>query len=243
LCVNFYPDIHFNDVAIDTVALYDLIATTKSFQLHPLRALAGPERVEFIHHGYSDEFHRIAAGPRPECDVDVLYVGNAGTAKVAQMAALAEALPGVSMRVVGAGWSKAARDTAFERIDILPVRSGAAYAAEIARAKIVLGFHSGPDRVTGVEDLVSTRTFEIPACGGFMLHVDNDEVRSLYSVPDEIETFTDADNCAAKIRYWLAHPEEREAVAARGHARAVPAYGYAARGRDLALMIEQRLKN
>ena len=30
------------------------------------------------------------------------------------------------------------------------------------------------------KDLVSTRTFEIPACKGFMLHVDNSEVREFF---------------------------------------------------------------
>ena len=240
-CANYYPDYHFNDIGIDTVATYDLIGTTKSFHIAPLRERVGAERVAFIHHGYSDEFHRAPGGTQAAPDVDILYIGNAGPAKIAWMTALAEVLPGVSMRLIGAGWSKAARRTSLEQVEIISQRHGKAYAPEIARARIVLAFHNGADPATGFADLVSTRTFEIPACGGFMLHVDNDEVRALYDVPREIETFTTVDNCAAKIRYWLAHPEERAAVAARGHARAVPAYGYAARGHEFAGLIEERL--
>lgn len=242
-CANFYPDYHFNDTGIEAVAAYDLICTTKSFHVDPLRKQAGSGHVAFIHHGYSDEFHRAPSALKRRRDVDVLYIGNAGPAKIAWMIALANELPGIGIRLVGAGWSKAAKGTALELHETLPAQRGEAYANEIARARIVLAFHNGADPATGFADLVSTRTFEIPACGGFMLHVDNDEVRSLYDVPREIETFTTVDNCAAKIRYWLAHPEEREAVAARGHARAVPAYGYATRARELAELIEERLAN
>lgn len=239
-CVNFYPDVFFNDVSIERAAAYDLLVTTKSFHLPDIGRVARDDRFAFLHHGYSDEHHRatVAAGGK---DVDVLYIGNAGPAKIAFMIMIAQALPGTAFRVVGTGWRPSSGKSWPANIEFVPLRRGDDYATEIARANIVLAFHNGASDCTGYTDRVSTRTFEIPACGGFMLHVDNDEVRSLYRVPDEIETFTDADNCAAKIRYWLAHPEEREAVAARGHARAVPAYGYAARGRELAQMIEERL--
>ena len=239
--VNYYPDYHFNDVPIETVARYDLVATTKSFQLSAFQARMPAKRVAFLHHGYSPEFHRPLAGRAIDQDVDLLYIGNAGAGKAALLVAVAAALPDLNIRVVGGGWTRFARGTALERAVVGHALSGDYFAAEVARAKINLAFHMGRDQATGFADLVSTRTFEIPACGGFMLHVDNDEVRSLFDVPGEIDTFADPAELVRKIRYWLAHPAEREAVAARGHARAVPAYSYVERGKALAQLVEQRL--
>ena len=239
--VNYYPDFHFNDVPIKRMADYDLVATTKSFHLAPLAQHLPDERFVFINHGYTAELHRPVA-PTPNREpVDVLYIGNAGAYKARLMIALAATLPDLKIRVVGHRWLDHAKGTALAAAVSGNAMTGDYYAAEIANAKIVLAFHMGPDRYTGVEDLVSTRTFEIPACGGFMLHVDNPEVRSLFDVPSEIDTFANDAEMIAKIGYWLDHPQEREAVAARGHARAVPAYSYTERGREIARIVEERL--
>jgi spore maturation protein CgeB len=240
LLVNYYPDYHFNDVPIEAMADYDLVATTKSFQLEALASIMPAEAVAFVHHGYCDGVHRPVVAPDPP-PVDILYVGNASAQKAALMIGLAEALPDAVIRVVGHRWFDHARGTALARSLSGTASSGDFYAAEIATAKINLAFHMGQDPNTGFADLVSTRSFEIPACGGFMLHVDNDEIRSLYDVPSEIDTFASPDELIAKVGYWLARPDERQAVAARGHARAVPAYSYFERGRELAALIETRL--
>jgi spore maturation protein CgeB len=240
--VNYYPDFHFNDVPIETIANYDLVITTKSFQLEPLRRLMPNGEVVFLHHGYSAEIHRPLPSPTGTRDVDILYLGTAAPAKAVALQAIAKAYPAARLRIVGNGWTSFAKGTVLEpSIGQSGAMTGDFYAAEIARAKIVLAIHMGPDRYTGVEDLVSTRTFEIPACGGFMLHVDNPEVRSLFDVPSEIDTFASDAEMIAKIGYWLDHPQEREAVAARGHARAVPAYSYTERGREIARIVEERL--
>ncbi len=240
--VNYYPDYHFNDVPIEAMADYDLVATTKSFHLEPLSKIMPAEAVAFVHHGYSGEVHRPVVAPNP-LPVDILYIGNASPRKAALMVTLAEAMPDAVIRVVGYLWFDHARGTALERSLSATALSGDYYAAEVASAKINLAFHMGEDAKTGFADLVSTRSFEIPACGRFMLHIDNDEIRSLYDVPSEIDTFASPEELIAKCRYWLANPVERQAVAARGHARAVPAYSYFERGRELARLIEDRLIN
>lgn len=240
MTANYYPDCHFYDVTRVELALYDLVVTTKLFQLETLEHMMPSGGVGFVAHGYSPEVHRKLGGPATK-DVDVLYVGNAEPEKAKLMIALASALPDMAIRVVGDGWKKYAAGTPLAAAVAGHQSIGDFYSDEISRAKITLGFHGGRDPRTGFADLVSTRTFEIPACGGFMLHIDNDEVRTLYDVPSEIDTFTDVADLVAKVRYWLEHPIERAAVAARGYSRAVPAYSYTERGRELAALIERRL--
>jgi spore maturation protein CgeB len=239
-CANYYPDSQFDSLPLAFLAHYDLVVTTKSFEIAPLQTVLPAERVAFVHHGYTPEVHRRL--PRPaEQDIDVLHIGNAAPEKATMLVALASAMPDLNLRVIGAGWADYARGTPLERAVAGIQLIADYYAAEIARAKITLGVHMGKVSPTSYRDLVSTRSFEITACGGFMLHVDNDEIRSLYDVPSEIDTFTDPADLVAKIRYWLAHPAERDAVAARGHARAVPAYSYTERGLELAALIERKL--
>jgi spore maturation protein CgeB len=240
LLVNYYPDYHFDDIPLEAMANYDLVATTKSFQLDALKMILPPDGVALVHHGYGGEVHRPVRAPN-QPPIDVLYIGNANPRKAALMLTLAEAMPNTVIRVVGQRWSKYARGTALARTLSGTALSGDFYAAEITTAKINLAFHMGKDPKTGFADLVSTRSFEIPACGGFMLHIDNDEIRSLYDVPSEIDTFASPEELIAKVRYWLDHPVERQEVAARGHARAVPAYSYFERGRELAQLVEDRL--
>jgi spore maturation protein CgeB len=75
-------------------------------------------------------------------------------------------------------------------------------------------------------DETTTRTYEIPACGGFMLHERSPELQGLFEEDKEVACFASGRELAEKIEYYLAHPEERKAIAAAGHARCVPAYSY-----------------
>jgi spore maturation protein CgeB len=66
-----------------------------------------------------------------------------------------------------------------------------------------------------------------------MLHIDNDEVRTLYEPGREIDTFEDVGDLIAKARYWLRNDDDRRVAAERGNARAVPAYSLEARASEL----------
>jgi spore maturation protein CgeB len=73
---------------------------------------------------------------------------------------------------------------------------------------------------------IKGRTFEVPGCGGFLLteavpHLDE------YFVPnEEIGVFDTTDDLVEQVGYWLAHPDERAAVAAAGHRRALAEHTY-----------------
>lgn len=241
--VNYWPDYDMPADAEQRFSRYDLFVTTKPFQIETLGRWLSPERVALVHHGYVSEVHRPLGQPlrEEEYQTDVCYVGNASPYKARFLNAIAEALPGCTMRVFGNRWDRLAAGTALSRA-IVGYQARADYMAlEVCRSRINVAVHMGVDPRTGWQDQVSTRTFEIPACGGFMLHIDNDEVRSFYRVPEEIDTFATLDELIAKVRYYLDHPDERRAIAGRGHRRAVPAYSYTNRGVELAELIEGKL--
>jgi spore maturation protein CgeB len=235
--VNYFPDYYLSDIPTDALAAYSHVITTKSFQLDHLRRELGPDRAHFVHHGYMPLLHRPHRAPGAPYSADIVYVGNASAYKARMLTPLVEALPDAIIRIFGGNWQPYA-STALGRA-VVGRRLTPDYMADaISHARVTVALHMGKTSSSVWQDLVSTRTFEIPACGGFMLHIDNDEVRSLFDVSSEIDVFASADELISKTRYYLDHPVEREAIAARGYARAVPAYSYSARASEVAAIVE-----
>lgn len=239
--VNYFPDFHFGygDVEQATFALYDLMVTTKSFQVEPLAKLIGRDRVAFVHQGYAPAAHR-RRGRTGGYRWDIAYSGTASPHKLEWLIDVARGFADRRIIIVGDGWRKLASGTPLEPFILGHALTGDLYADVIESSQINLAVHFGRDPVTGWQDNVSTRTFEIPACGGFMLHIDNDEVRSLYDVPEEIDVFNDLASLSAKIELYLDRPDLREPMINRAHARAVPAYGMHSRAAEIEALIAQR---
>jgi spore maturation protein CgeB len=196
----------------------------------------------FLDHGYCDDVHVGARPPLPpeKRPFDVIFIGNHSPYKEAQLRAIATSCPDVTFAVVGGpAWAKT-QTSALANTVIGGPLAGTAMTRAVQNARIALAIHHGEATDgSGWADAVSTRTYEIAASGTFMLHVDNPEVRSLFEVGREIDTFVDPTEAARKITQWLVDVEIREQIAQRAFARAVPAYGYYAIGGTLSGMIEQ----
>ena len=71
-------------------------------------------------------------------------------------------------------------------------------------------FVTGVRRVLFRSDNITSRTFHIPSCGGFMLHERTPEIGLYYEEKKEIDCFSDPQELAQKVRYYLEHEDERE---------------------------------
>ena len=241
--VVFYPDVVFDHAGVDpaTLAAVDLIVTTKSYHATALDALVGPERHVFVHHGYCRSAHARRHAPDAiPYRWDIGFIGNHSPYKMTYLTRIAEAFPDARFAVYGNRWATAAAGTPLARHVIGHPLMGDYFARGIEETRINLAIHHGPVGPDRWEDLTSTRTFEIPAAGGFMLHVDNDEVRALYEPEREIDVFADGDSMVERIGYYLAHEDERRAIAEAGFRRCVPAYSLAARAREIAAILGTR---
>jgi hypothetical protein len=93
---------------------------------------------------------------------------------------------------------------------------GTAYREAIWRSKVNLSF------VTQLnEEDIAHKAVETAACGGFLLALRTPGHQACFEEDKEAVFFSTIEECAEKARYYLEHPDEREEIARRGHARAV----------------------
>lgn len=96
------------------------------------------------------------------------------------------------------------------------------YARAVAGSRIALGLvrEICPDEHT-------TRTFEIPAIGGFMLADRTNEHLELFEEGKEAEYFGSDEEYRDKVRFYLANDEARGCIARAGHQRCISSgYSY-----------------
>jgi hypothetical protein len=71
---------------------------------------------------------------------------------------------------------------------------------------------------------VKGRCSKIALCGSFVLSEYAPGLERQFRIGEEIDVFDGPEELVDKVRYYLAHDEQREAMAARAHARAVAEY-------------------
>lgn len=240
--VNFYPDVAYNHAGSspEAYARYDQIITTKSYHLDHLRDTYGAERTGFVHHGYAPQVHARRHHGEVPYRWDISHIGNFSPYKFEYMLAVAQAFSDRKIAVIGNGWAGPAQGTALAPHVLGYPLVGDYFARAIEESRINVAMHHGPVPPDGWQDVTSTRTFEIPASGGFMLHIDNDEVRSLFVPGEEIDVFADAASLCERIGHHLEHDDARRRIALAGHARCVPAYSLDARAAELAALLRAR---
>jgi len=212
-----------------SLPLYDVYFTTKSYGVAELAKL-GARSVHFIGNAYDPATHRpvdLSAEQRQALGGVVGFVGQWEAARSATICGLASA--GVPVRVWGDDWRKCHCPAPGLRLEDQPLW-GDAYARALCAFDINLCFLRKANR-----DLQTTRSMEIPACGGFMLAERTDEHRALFEEGREAEYFSSDAELVEKARYYIAHPDERRAIARAGRQRCLDS-GYSNQARALQMM-------
>jgi len=92
-------------------------------------------------------------------------------------------------------------------------------------AKVVLDIH---ERYGLGEELfnVTPRVFEVTASGALLLVNENPSLEGLYKPGEELVCYKDAADLREKVKYYLAHPAQRQAIAEKGRLRALRDHTY-----------------
>jgi hypothetical protein len=216
--VHFTPDTafhmnrsrHFNR----SLEHYDLLVTTKSFELAEYGRRVPGERVMLTTQGYDSGVHfprAEMAGRRREA----AFVGLAEPDRERCVGELLRA--GIRVRLAGRGWDRVRREWAgnpllkFEGEELF----GDAYAGLLSACWVGLGLLS-----KRFPELHTTRTFEIPACGAILATERTADTERFFE-PEEAVFFEGYPALAARLKKLLDSAPEAElaALAAAGRRR------------------------
>jgi hypothetical protein len=197
---------------LEGIPLYDIHFTTKSYIIEDLENL-GAKKVLFTNKHYEDSFHFPRDLTVEEIDRlggDVGFIGAWEKERCESILFLAK--NGIKVKVFGGGKWKEFADV--KNLEVQPSVFSEDYSKALQAFKISLCFLRKMNF-----DQQTSRTMEIPACGGFMLAERTDEHLSLFQEGKEAEYFSSNEELLKKCKYYLLHEEERKSIAVAGRKR------------------------
>ena len=262
LTLHYNPDPYFSlswkrtRLADECVGEYDALVVTKRYELDEYRRRARG-MVMYSPLGYDPIGHAPPTTPVTNPQEKIVFVGGWEPRRERLLSAASETTSDIG--VWGYGWNIAQRSRlnplrALRLGRLTPGRSayfgpppqGLAsalragegsngeiyeerYASVVAGSRISLGFlrELNPDQHT-------TRSFEIPAIGGFMLADRTEDHQEFFEEGKEAEYFSSDDEFRDKLKFYLANECARVRIAQAGHARCLSSgYAYDDRIRDV----------
>ncbi len=201
---------------VDGLKYYDVIFTTKSYNTNPDELPTfGAKRCVMVDKAFDPSQHRPIDLKKNEIEyfgADVGFIGSYAPERIEVLEALADS--GAKVRVWGNGWhgcSPASENLHIEYQPLVNTPEDLRYSKGICATKINLGFLRKINR-----DLQTDRSIEIPACAGFMIAERSNEHERLFRDGREAVYFDTMTDLIKKVRYYLAHDEERQIIAKAG---------------------------
>lgn len=191
---------------------YDVYASVRRTNLADLNA-AGARRTAQVLCGYDPALHfpEAPAGPeeRTRFTSDVVFAGGADRDRYPLLRRLAGE-PDLALRLYGGFWDR--------NPHLRPLHRGFAYGRDyrlaIGGAKVSLCLVRQANRDGHV-----MRTFEIPACGGFLLADRTGEHAELFAEDREAVFYSGEVELLDKLRFYLTRDSERNRIARAGYDR------------------------
>ena len=214
---------------LEALPFYDVYLTTKSYNIEELQGLGCP-KVVLVGNGYDPEAFRpvpVNAEDHERLGGSIGFIGSYEAERGEMMYYLAA--NGLEVRVWGDGWNRMKPRHENLKLEEQPL-FGADFAKACSAFMINLGFLRKLNR-----DLQTTRSVEIPACGGFMLAERTEEHVELFKEDVEAAFFDSPEELLEKCRYYLANPDERRTIALAGYRRCLTS-GYSNEGRMAAVL-------
>jgi spore maturation protein CgeB len=219
---------------VGRLRMYDLLLTSFPHFVERFRAV-----------GVAAEYFRIGFDPRVldhlgdrRLEHDVVFVGALNSIRHRSgNAALARAARRLPVRFFGYDlrgwppWSPLRRRYEGEAwgIDMFRV---------LASSRVVLNRHI---RVAG-EYANNMRLYEATGVGALLATDSKQNLSELFEPGQEVVAYRDADDLVAQVQRYLADEDARRAIAAAGQARTLREHTYEVRMRELATILEDRLR-
>ena len=188
---------------------YDLVCTNKSYNMAELKTL-GAKKMFFTNNAYSSNIHYPIYKENSKYAHDVLFIGTLEKERFESINYLAQ--NGIQVHV----YTNSFNNSAFENYDSnVIMHKGGLYFDDhceaITNSKITLCFLRKINR-----DLQTTRSVEIPACGGCMLAERTGEHLSLFAENKEAVFFDSNEELLKQVQRLLINKELRQSIVENG---------------------------
>ena len=198
---------------LEAVPYYDLLAVVRPVNV-PEAYSQGAKKVLQVYMAVDelDGPREITPADRLRFPHEILFIGTWMPERGPFLVELIKA--GLPLAIYGNDWRKAPEWPALQSVWQGPAIYGDDYIKAIQLAKISLGLLSKGNR-----DLHTTRTFEIPYCGGLLCAERTSEHLQLYQEDIEAVYWGDVTECMQKCRKLLENDAMRRDIAEKGRAR------------------------
>lgn len=203
------------------IKYYDLIVTTKSYNMQEL-SLLGAKNITYLSQSYSADIHTPQVCSR-RYKHNVVFIGYPEKERIESILFLAKNNIQIDIYGYPEAWKKQEFNLIHENIIIHEeFLEGKNYAQALSCAKISLCFLRKANR-----DQHTSRSIEIPACKGFMIAERTQEHLDLFEEDKEAVYFDSNEELLNKVIYYLKHEQERRQIAENGYKRCLSSgYSY-----------------
>jgi spore maturation protein CgeB len=235
LLVHYNPDDPFGrargfwSIFVQAIPEYDVHFVPRRENVSEYRECGAAHVIPFDR-GFCPRGHRPPAKAHPRWQAFAAPVAFTGSHERERSASIARLIAnGIDVAIRGSLWERAAEWPALRQHYRGGGVGGEDYALALGAPQITLHFLRHANR-----DEQDSRTFEIPACGGFMMAEWSPRHAELFEEDKEAVFFRNDDELIDKVRHYLKRPDECAAIAARGRSRALQSgYDYESRMREL----------
>jgi len=190
----------------------------------------GAEKVYVYDRSFSPEYHRPLNIPIEEKKYFKSSIGFIGSyAPYRESIIYSLVCDGLDVTIWGDGWENGRYWKYLSSHLKGRCQTGDNYIKAIAGMDIALHFVRHENR-----DLQDSRTFEIPACGAFMLAERTADHERLFIENKEAVFFDSSETCIKECKYYLSNPSFRAKIAEAGMSRvAASNYDYKSRSKEI----------
>jgi len=209
---NFWHFSNSNDWIIKSIPIYDCYFIWGKFLIEPLKK-AGAKKVEYLPFAHDPELHypvKVNEKEKKFYGSDVAFVGTWDE----EREELLNNLLDYNLKIWGNSWEKANKK--LQKKWMKRTAIGEEFSKVCNSSKIILN----PIRKQNIP-AHNMRTFEVPACKGFVLSTRTEEVLEFFEEGKEIECFSTIKELKEKIDYHLDHEKERKKIAEAGYKKLI----------------------
>jgi hypothetical protein len=201
---------------VESIPCYDIHFVPKPLN-EPDYTKRGAKRVVVYDRSYDPSLHRpveLSGEEKEQYECEVGFIGKWAPHRERVLAELVQ--EGVPLVIWGNGWQRGQHWEMLRNVWRGPGQYNEDYTRAICGMKIALHFLRRENR-----DEQDSRSFEIPACGVFMLAERTPAHQRLFDEGKEAVFFDDTEELLEQVNYYLNHPKERDMIAEAGRRRSL----------------------